>query len=68
MDFIIKPCPFCGGRAELRPKLYLTGDVDFELNCIEPRCIERVSKAQIEDVAQAFEELFNSNGERGRKK
>ncbi len=40
----LKPCPFCGGKAELYKTLHIPKGIDYTPRCKNPSCCGRLSK------------------------
>lgn len=43
-EILLKPCPFCGSRAELRITKHIPKDYDYTPRCTNPSCCGRLSK------------------------
>lgn len=37
----LKPCPFCGGRAEIVSRRSLTDRISFIIKCTNPKCVTK---------------------------
>ena len=42
--YVLKPCPFCGGVAELREVPHIPKGTDYVPRCIDPGCPGRSTK------------------------